>query len=856
MNRILLLSFFLLFHFFFAQAGKISGIVTDDKNNILPYASVFVKGTTKGTTTNNAGRFSMELEDGEYTIVCQYIGYTRQEKKIKVSSEPVTLNFSLPLQRTTMKEVVVKPGGEDPAYEIIRHAIKKRKDYEEPLDSFTCEAYIKTLIKTRKLPSKIFGQKMKDEDRKTMGVDSVGKGIVYLSESLTKIAFKKPDRIKLEVLSGRESGSNGFGFNFPTFVNFYNNNVNVFITQLNPRGFVSPIAEGALNYYRYKYLGSFFEDGKEINKIQVTPRRKFEPLFTGTINITDGDWRIHSLDLYLVKESMLEIVDTLSIRQIHVPISPDVWRTKDQVVYFTFNKLGIDATGNFLNVYSKYDTTPEFRKKYFNNVIVKYDTAVTKKTKLYWDSVRPVQLEPEESKDYKIKDSLFETQRDSASSRRVIDSLRRKQGRVTVMNVLWNGVQRRNFDPKKPFDWSLQPLLRSAQYNTVEGVVANLEATFTKSFPESKERISFTPHIRYGFNNTHLNAWATIAFSKRNFEWDPDGGSSNRSSWIFSGGKRVSQFNNENPISPLMNEIYTLFLRDNFMKIYENYYGSATYTNRFDNGLRISGNLLYEDRMPLDNTTDFSFFGDKNKTLTPNYPYEKTGAQFTRHQALIAGVELQFKPGQRYIEFPRNKIPIGSKYPTMSLSYQKGLENIFGSDVNFDKWSFSVWDDVNFKLRGLLKYRFSIGGFFNTKSVFIQDYQHFNGNQVIFASQYLNSFQIAPYYANSTTAAFYAVGHLEHHFNGLLTNKIPLFRRLKWNLVAGSNAFYVNKDNNYVEIFGGLENIFKIMRVDVVGAYLNGRAGQVTLRVGFGGLFGAAFANASSNGGNVQIQLN
>ena len=53
-----------------------------------------------------------------------------------------------------------------------------------------------------------------------MGVDSAGKGIIFLSESLTKVAFKKPDRTKLEVLSGRESGSNGYGFNFPTFINF------------------------------------------------------------------------------------------------------------------------------------------------------------------------------------------------------------------------------------------------------------------------------------------------------------------------------------------------------------------------------------------------------------------------------------------------------------------------------------------------------------------------------------------------------------------------------------------------------------------------------------------------------------
>ena len=147
-------------------------------------------------------------------------------------------------------------------------------------------------------------------------MDSEGRRIIYLYESLTRIAFKKPDKIKLEVISGRESGSNGYGFNFPTFINFYNNNVNIFITQLSPRGYISPIADGALNYYRYKYLGSFFEDGKEINQIRVIPKRRFEPLFSGTINITEGDWRIHSLDLMLTKEYQLEIVDTLTIKQI------------------------------------------------------------------------------------------------------------------------------------------------------------------------------------------------------------------------------------------------------------------------------------------------------------------------------------------------------------------------------------------------------------------------------------------------------------------------------------------------------------------------------------------------------------
>ena len=364
-------------------------------------------------------KYALELAPGEYTLVCQYVGYARKEKKIKVGETPLVADFQLSLQQLSMAEVVVRPGGEDPAYAIIRHAIKKRKDYEMPLDSFTCEAYVKTLIRTRGLPNKLFGQRLDSKDKKEMGVDSAGKGIIYLSESLSKIAYKRPDKIKLEVLSGREAGSNGFGFSFPVFINFYDNNVNALAGPLGPRGFVSPIADGALNYYRYHFLGSYFEEGREINRIQVIPRRKYEPLFSGTIEIVEGDWRIHSLDLLLLKTSQLQILDTLEIRQIHAPVVSDssnaggavsIWQVKDQVVNFTFNILGFDAVGTFLDVYNDFDVNPRFRKRFFNNVFIRYDTAGNRRTRAYWDSIRPVPLEPDEKVNYRVKDSIYRIQ--------------------------------------------------------------------------------------------------------------------------------------------------------------------------------------------------------------------------------------------------------------------------------------------------------------------------------------------------------------------------------------------------------------------------------------------------------------
>ncbi|MEP7236383.1 MAG: DUF5686 and carboxypeptidase regulatory-like domain-containing protein [Ferruginibacter sp.] len=844
---------FVLFIFFAntSSAQKIFGTVFSDKGDLLPYASVTIKGTSIGASANNKAKFSFAVLPGTYTVVCQHIGYTKQEKTITIKKEDEEITFIIANQQLDMTEVVVK-SGEDPAYAIIRQAIKKRDFYKDQVKSFECELYTKDLMKLRKLPKKILGKKIEDDDIKDMGLDSSRKGIIYLSESVAKVYIQQPDKFKMEVLSSRVSGSDGFGFTFPTFISFYQNNVSVFLDRLNPRGFVSPIADAAISMYKFKYLGSFYEDGKEINSIQVIPRRTYEPLFSGTINITDGDWRIHSLDLLLTKTSQLEIVDTLHITQIHVPVGNDVWRVKNQFIHFSFKQFGIDAIGNFVSVYSDYKINPVFAKNRFDKVIVKYDTASNKKSVGYWDTVRPVPLEPEEKMDYKVKDSIFQLNKDSIQSQSSVDSMNKKQGKLKLYDVFWKGLHRTKYTVNGNHTWGIESLIQGLEYNTVEGIVLNFNPYYSRYLKRIKTNFAFEPNLRYGFSNTHLNAWADIILRTRDWETDKK---LKRQTWIISGGKRVSQFNKANPITPLANSASTLLYGNNYMKIYENYFGSVSFSKRYENGLRFNINALYEDRLPLDNTTDFTIFKKDSNSITPNYPYEKITSQFTQHQAFIISVDVSIKPGQKYIQYPNRKMSLGSKYPTFSFNYTKGFENIFGSDVNFDKWRFSINDDKNFKLAGLLRYKIGIGGFLNTKKIFIQDYQHFNGNRVLRASEYVNSFQLAPYYANSTISSFYTFGHLEHHFNGLLTNKIPLFKRLNWNLVAGGNAFYVNGKNNYVEIFGGLENVLKIFRVDIVTAFSNGKTVSTGLRIGTGGILGGSLRTNNSRSRRTSINL-
>src|ERR1700744_115472 len=92
-------------------ATRLTGVITDEKGKALPYSSILVKGTTRGVTANNEGKYVLDLAPGNYTIVCQYVGYTRAEKKIVLGLEEQALDFRLTPQQLSMAEVVVRPGG-------------------------------------------------------------------------------------------------------------------------------------------------------------------------------------------------------------------------------------------------------------------------------------------------------------------------------------------------------------------------------------------------------------------------------------------------------------------------------------------------------------------------------------------------------------------------------------------------------------------------------------------------------------------------------------------------------------------------------------------------------------------------
>ncbi len=815
MKKILLAFLIFLYGCPFVFATRIQGRVRDDKGALLPFSSIFVKGTTIGTTANTEGAYFLDLQPGLYTLVCQHVGYHLVEKNISIDKNEITIDFSLSIQQLTLKPVIITNNAEDPAYEIIRHAIAKRPFYRNQVNAFQCKVYIKGQLKLRDYPKTIFGQKVEFDDG-----DSSRKKMIYLSETVANYSFRKPDKEKIEVTSTRVSGqAESFGFSSPKFLSFYDNIVAV-SEALNPRGFISPVADEALGFYRYKFMGSFVENGKLISRIRVIPKRTYEPLFSGYIDIVEDDWRIHSLELLLSKSSQMELADSLRIEQLYMPVSSDIWMLNSQVLYPTVKLFGFDAAGSFVTVYSAYQIEPPFPKKYFTNTIVIYDSASNKRSGAFWDQVRPVPLLEEEMEDYLKKDSLEKVKRDP----RYLDSLDRRRNQFTFPGILVYGQTFSRESRKSSF--SYPSILQVLSYNSVEGWVTNFGFGYSRRFSD-RNSLSLHPTFRYGYTNHHFNADLTARYSF---------GKGYLNSISVAGGKKVFQLNNGNPVMPLVNSVSTLFWNRNYLKIYEAWFGSIGYAKGIGNGFTIRAGLQIQDRLPLENT-DSTFWG-KSKYIgrrSPNYPVELVLENFKAHQAAIFSFSVAFRPGTKYIQFPDRKVNIGSEYPLFSLGYLKGINGFLGSDVDFDEWNFSVNDEIGLKLWGEFRYHISAGGFLNNKNVELPDYRHFNGNQLLFATTYLNSFQLLPYYSNSTLSRFFAAGYIEHHFNGFLTNKIPFIKKLNLHLVTGSNGLYAHANEYYYEFFAGIENILKILRIDFVRGYRNGSLYDTGIRIGFKG---------------------
>ncbi|WP_296384026.1 DUF5686 and carboxypeptidase regulatory-like domain-containing protein [Winogradskyella sp.] len=808
MNKNLLSLLFIAFSTI--VSAQIVGTITNTKSEPLPFVNILIENTYKGTTSNDDGYYELNISKSKtYTIAYTYLGYKTVKKKVTIDKFPYTIDIALEEESVSLGEVVVN-SEDNPANAIIRQAIAKRKENLEKINSFKADFYSRGLIRIKDAPKKIFGQDVGDLGG---GLDSTRSGIIYLSETISKIQYLRPNKLKEKITASKVSGdNNGFSFNNAIDVdyNFYNNTIE-FGNEI-----ISPIANNAFSYYKYKLEGIFYDDrGNLVNKVNVIPKRDNDPVFSGSIYIVEDQWTIYGVELDITGiQARVPAADILSIKQtFSYSEENSIWALISQSLDFKYKFLGIKGDGRFTAVYSNYEFNTGLTRKDFGREIVAFEDQANKKDSLFWNTIRPVPLTLEERTDYVKKDSIQIVK----ESKPYLDSIDRVNNKFKLGSILGYTYQNSHKDIRLGFDIPLTEI----QFSTVQGYTAKANVFFTKDYGDFKRFFRANASLQYGFSDERLRATGSLTYKFNN---------TSRSFLRLSGGVSTEQFNPAEPITPFINSISTLFFEDNYMKLYERSFVQLNHSEELFNGFRLYSQLSYERRKALSNTTDQVYRNEDNDVYTSNNPLDETAygiAPFQTHNILKANVTAQINFAQEYLSYPDSKFNIGnSAYPTLFLAYEKGFRAT-NSDYNFDQIKARLTQSFNIKDKGRFRYNLKASKFFNADDIAFIDYQHFNGNQTHISTEgnYTNVFNNLGYYAGSTNDAYFEA-HTEHDFNGFLLGKIPLLNKLNFNLVVGAHLLATPDFSPYQEYTVGIDNIgwgkWRFLRVDYVRSYQSG----------------------------------
>ncbi|MES2279739.1 MAG: DUF5686 and carboxypeptidase regulatory-like domain-containing protein [Bacteroidota bacterium] len=797
MRTLLLLTVALIFSTtLFAQQSGVSGAITDEAGRPVPFVSVHIKNTTRGTSANSEGKYTLQLNPGQYELLYKAIGYKQESRTITVKAAE-TANIQLKTETYELKSVTVRAGAEDPAYAIIRKAIKKRKTYLNEINAFTCDVYIKGLQKLLETPKRFMGRNL-DDMAKENGLDSNRKGIIYLSESESKYSFKRPNEEHEEMISSKVSGNNrAFSFNRASDfkVNFYENLLNW--DGLSNRPFVSPIADNALFYYNYQYMGFTVENGETINKIKVIPRRAHDPAFDGYIYIIEDSWRIHSVDLSMSKRSNIFLLDTLKINQQFLPVDKKAWMPSSVKFEFTGGFLGFKFGGYFIGIFKNYELEPSFAKNSFNEVM-RITKGVNKKDSTYWENSRPIPLTGEEITDYKKKEVLA-TKRESKP---YLDSIDKKHNKFSVAKLIVGSGYYNNNRYSKVY-YHFNSLSQSLLYNTVEGFAFDYGATYTRQIDSNTNRyLNLGGKIRYGFANQKWHGSINGAVSNRDMSFN----------WAI--GSDVVDMNNRQPISTWWNTTHSLLFRQNFEKLYDKQFVNWGLNTRVAGTWTAGVTAEYANRKWLPNSASYSIFSPRQNQFTSNNPLVPNAdvPLFAQNQSFKVTLRTSYDFSNKYSTYPNGRRYEPSKYPRIDLNFTHAFSNVFGSDVDYSLINADITkSDLDLGMLGKTSFYIGAGKFLDAKNLTYIDYRHFSGNEIRFYTANINKFMLLDYYTYSTPDQ-YLEGHFEQNFSGFFLNKLPLIRNLKLQEIVDVNYLTTPALHNYTELGFGVQYFgFRLM---------------------------------------------
>ena len=328
----------------YSQPARIYGQITDAETDTpIPFANVYIKGTSAGTIADDSGYYQLTTRLRKDSITATFLGYKSASAHYKLR-ENQQINFKLEKSLTTFDAVIVKPG-ENPAHRILRNIWKQKSSYNKKAYDVQFQTYNKIQMKLSNIDEKFKNRKiLKPFQFVFDNVDTnaiTGKTYlpILISEASSDNYYQKNPAIEREVVKASQiSGINNESIK--EFVGGINQSFDPFQDYMifySESGFISPFAESGLLFYRYYITDSSEVNGKKIYTIDFHPRRKQERTFIGTFKVEAQTGNLLQLDMHINPEANLNFITELTIDYQFEPANDSVLFLKREHMLVDFN---------------------------------------------------------------------------------------------------------------------------------------------------------------------------------------------------------------------------------------------------------------------------------------------------------------------------------------------------------------------------------------------------------------------------------------------------------------------------------------------------------------------------------------
>jgi hypothetical protein len=777
----------------------LSGVVSDEKKIPIPFAQVYVKNASDlRTLTDENGKFTLQLYEGEYFLIFNAPGYFERETYINIQNSDVVRDIQLfPQSINELEEVEIVAKKSNPGREIMLEVVKRRDQMNPWNKAHVTSVYIKAVETVER---KVKNQKNDDEPKKNTPDDPFEAerkkmqelaGNMNLAEIQLTRYFAPPSKVK-EVRNAYTLRGDARNLYYTTTVksnfNFFENLLH--LDDLHQSPVSSPISGPGILSYKYRLEAQYMENGYKIHKIKIIPRSSATSTLTGYIYIVDSTFLVQKLELTMEKGNLLNY-DYFKIEQTFDHIGDTLCVLKEQVLTYGVNYKDQISSCKTIAQFSNYDFNPSYANKFFSNEVAVTTKEAYERDSSFWNEQRPINLTLEEQRFIIVRDSI----RDAFNRKEYLDSIDAVFNKITVLKILWFGVEHRNRAAKT--QWSLNSIAATARPLYPAGPRIAPGFSYFKKWNDQRSLDAYT-ELSVGLLNGDLkgSTWWRYLYAP------------------FHQGKVGLTFSNEFDAIVPFDAITQVYKRSNFieatkLRLMHNY--------EYFNGFYVDIELEFCERRSLANYQNVGAFD----SILPNDQFKS----FVGYQALLGEITVSYTPGQKYMREPYRKVVLGSKWPTVYAYYQRGIPKLFGSDVDHEYAILGISQSFQLGTIGSSSYHIRAGKFLSAKNLKDADFKYQRRSTPLWFSNPLFSYQNQD--SSLPSKEYYLEAHFVHHDNGAIINKIPFMKKTRVGIVFGTSMLYVAEYNyQYIELFAGLERNFKFskrrLRIGIYGVASDG----------------------------------